>query len=167
MFRRFFKRRALRVIEKNKKLQQQSKRPEATSQRSTDTIFRSIDSTITFQNIPFARTAASSFGGDGDDNEEENRCVPTAPSTTSPDKNTTSSISCTSFAKGILVDGDVDINENVQPQKERMVVDTSDPEELQRIVASSVDNTSDIIPTTHQHTRSSSCTNSTDRKSVV
>lgn len=155
MFRRFRQRRALRAIEKNQKLHQQklqqlSKQSgSSTTSRPIDTIFRSVDSTTTFQNITSTRTAGSSFGGE----EEENRLAPsvsTTPTTESP----ISSITCSSFAKGILVDA----NDDDRQKQECMVVDISNSEALQQMVVASVEQTKNIIPATKHKRSSSFCT---------
>ena len=165
MFLRFRQRRALRAMERNKKLQQTSKRSETTSSRPIDTIFRSVNSTTTFQNIPSVRTTGSSFDRDDLVSVEESQTVPSATSPSTPPVaspcQTTTSISCTTFAKGILVDGDVDINKHDETQKESLVVDTTNPQILQRMISLSVDYTNDIGTTAQRHhKRSSSCTNS-------
>ena len=170
MFRRFRQRRALRAMEKKKKLQQQSKGSDESTSRLTTTIFRSIDSTTTFQNIPSVRTVGSSFSGSGDHEVDGvKRTVPpatptsdTSSATTSPNDDTTS-ISCTSFAKGVLLVGGVDLNKDEQAIKEPLLVDTTRPQVLQRMAALSGPHTCEIVPKTHYHNhkRSSSCTNST------
>ena len=155
MFRRFRQRRALRAIEKNKKLQQKQQSSKqsgsSTTSRPIDTIFRSIDSTTTFPNIPSVRTAGSSFR----DEESENQIVPslsTTPTTTSP----RSSISCTSFAKGILVDA----NDDDSQKQDCVFVYAANNEALRQKAGTSVGQTSESIPTNKHRKRSSSCVSS-------
>jgi hypothetical protein len=152
IFRRFRQRRARRVMEKHQKLQQSKQSQSSSTTRPIDTIFRSIESTTTFQNIPPVRTAGSSFGGDDDYNvEEENR----APPSTSP----TQSISCTSFAKGILIDTDVDNTSKSDIQKQDHLVEgTTKLQVLKQMVSVTVDPTPVNIPSKRHHKRSSSCT---------
>jgi hypothetical protein len=174
MFRRFRQRRALRAIERNKKLQQSEPLVDSKSLRQTDTIFRSVHSTSTFQAVPSVRTSATVSSFSGDDNEDEHRLIPpvttadTIPSQTQSQE--IDNISCTSFAKGILVDGDVDVNEKIvdedidtskndSPSEVRMDVDTVHHQSLQRIDELSVDDTNSIVSSTHHHKRNnSSCT---------
>jgi hypothetical protein len=174
MFRRFRQRRALRAIERNRKLQQ-SKPLESKSLRQTDTIFRSVHSTTTFEAVPSVRTSATVPSFSGDDNEDENRLVPpvtaadTIPSQTPSQE--IDNISCTSFAKGILVDGDVDVNEivdedidtskNDSPSEVILVADSGNHQLLQRIDELPVyDTNCSIVSSTHHHKRNnSSCTN--------
>lgn len=175
MFRRFRQRLALRAMEKKKKkLRQQSKRSDESTSRLTTTIFRSIDSTTTFQNIPSVRTVGSSFGGSGDHEVDDvKRIVPpttpsadTSPATTSPNDDT-SSISCTSFAKGVLLVGGVDLNKDEQALKEPLLVDTTHSQVLQQMVALSGPLRVKLSPTHHHnHKRSSSCTSSTAKENL-
>lgn len=154
IFRRFRQRRARRVMEKNQKLQQSKQSQSSSTTRPIDTIFRSIESTTTFQNIPPVQTAGSSFGGDDDYNvEEENR----APSST--DMSPTQSISCTSFAKGILIDTDADSTSKSDIQKQdHLIESTTKLQVLKQMVSVAVDPTSVNIPSKKNHKRSSSCT---------
>ena len=154
IFRRFRQRRARRVMEKNQKLQQSKQSQSSSTTRPIDTIFRSIESTTTFQNIPPVQTAGSSFGGDDDYNvEEENR----APSST--DMSPTQSISCTSFAKGILVDIDADNSNKSDIQKQdHLIESTTKLQVLKQVVSVAVDPTPANIPSKKHHKRSSSCT---------
>ncbi len=155
IFRRFRQRRARRAVEKNQKLQQSK---QTSTSRPIDTIFRSIDSTTTFQNIPPVRTAGSSFGADDDDVEEENRTLPPT-STTPTDMLPTPSITCTSFAKGILIDTDADDTSKSDIQKqERLVEGATNLQVLKQMVSVAVDPTPDTIPSKKHHKRSSSCT---------
>ena len=154
IFRRFRQRRARRVMEKNQKLQQSKQSQSSSTTRPIDTIFRSIESTTTFQNIPPVQTAGSSFGGDDDYNvEEENR----APSST--DMSPTQSISCTSFAKGILIDTDADSTSKSDIQKQdHLIESTTKLQVLKQMVSVAVDPTPANIPSKKHHKRSSSCT---------
>ena len=154
IFRRFRQRRARRVMEKNQKLQQSKQSQSSSTTRPIDTIFRSIESTTTFQNIPPVRTAGSSFGGDDDYNvEEENRAPP------STDMSPTQSISCTSFAKGILVDIDADNTNKSDIQKQDHLIEgTTKLQVLKQVVSVAGDPTPANIPSKKHHKRSSSCT---------
>ena len=154
MFRRFRQRRALRVMERNKKLHQQNHSSKqsgsSTTSRPIETIFRSVNSTMTFQDIAAVRTVASSFGGDGEENQSVSSRSP-SPIAASPSNN----ISCTSFAKGILIGA---IDTNCQKQ-ECLVVNNINNQVLQPIEEMPPDLTTDINSTTKHHKRSNSyCT---------
>ena len=159
IFRRFRQRRARRVMEKNQKLQQSKQSQSSSTTRPIDTIFRSIESTTTFQNIPPVRTAGSSFGGDDDYNVEEENRAPPSTSTTMTDMSPTQSISCTSFAKGILIDTDADSTSKSDIQKQdHLIESTTKLQVLKQMVSVAVDPTPANIPSKKHHKRSSSCT---------